>query len=358
MVTTFSATEARQQVLDFKKKTESKAKARAQIILGWGNQRGLLIDAAVEGCNRLILKPPIFKYQDLIYLNFNVIERGWVKNQNFESKWLEFTQENESRFEELALNDQDYQQAEKLKKINEKLNLFREKFLTFSYKDVQQYYGFSEFTRIVKGEMLKAKESNSSFFHQDHAMWANVPEVQKFKFAKYFSDFNQLIKAYKKFKKDYLEIKGPAKFIEGDYFYSYEDKKAEVISGPALYRDERAAANIFLVSWEFYLVGFKKFFNGTLFSARGLAWLSMFSGQLLLESVFGVLENTSVKGHSERVLNFRYSTLEEGWSFERDSNIFVNSCNPIDLVEIIERKGFVVDSTNTTNDSFTISVTW
>ena len=69
---------------------KERAKARKLVDAGWEAQRLLLIDAALEGKSHLVLKPPIFRYQKLIELDFDFSEEGWVKNSDFYDGWISF----------------------------------------------------------------------------------------------------------------------------------------------------------------------------------------------------------------------------------------------------------------------------
>jgi len=127
-------------------------------------------------------------------------------------------------------------------------------------------------------------------------------------------------------------------------------------------KNKKAEANFFEVSWPLTAKSETMFFNGELFSGEGLAWLSSQRGQKLLDSIFGALEEAAGKGRSKLRLNFTPNSLEadgrDGWYFEYGNIKFVASCNPVDLVEIIEKKGFTIVDAVLTDDSCFLFVSW
>jgi hypothetical protein len=81
--------------------------------------------------------------------------------------------------------------------------------------------------------------------------------------------------------------------------------------------------------------------NAPLLSDTGLAWLSTYRGQSLVEEVFDALSAAAESGKSSTKLDFSLS--KDGWYFlASERKIF--SCMPDELVDIIARENFSIES--------------
>ena len=95
--------------------------------------------------------------------------------------------------------------------------------------------------------------------------------------------------------------------------------------------------------------------NAPLLSGVGLAWLSTYRGQSLVEEVFDALSATAESGKSSAKLDFSLS--KDGWYFLAGGRkIF--SCMPDELVDIIARENFNIDDTVSTERAYSIKVSW
>jgi len=344
-----------------------RAKARKLIDAGWEAQRRLLIDAAVEGKSHLVLKPPIFRYQKLLELDFTFTEEGWVKNQHFYDGWVSFDLGDFAVNDPFASHEDDWDfgdtiegsnhpLVQKLKKYRTNIDTVLDQFGKSAYPDVQRYYRLDEFSRILKKELAFALESRSSLFHRDHVIWANVPTEKKKYYDRHFDQIDQAISIFRNLKRQLEEGHAPPRFHQGDYSYTLDDKKIDVIDVPGVNRDKRSAKNIFSVWWG--TGSDSAVLNGEIFCRAGLSWLSRRNGQKLLDEIFDALEESANKGRNSLTLNFLLPSDDEGWFFNRSSRTNIESCSPDDLVEIIERRGFLIDDTQSFYGSYKIKVSW
>lgn len=385
MSTRISAEEARQKTelakqqaeinakIRADKKTEAEArkkerdKARKLINVGWEAQRILLIDAAVEGKSHLVLEPPIFRYHELVELDFIFSEEGWVRNQDFYDGWVSFDLGDFAVNDPFAshednwdlgntIEDSNHPLVQKLKKYRSNIDSVLVQFGKSAYPDVQQYYRFDEFSRILKKELAVALESRSSLFHRDHVIWAYVPIENKKHYERHFDQIDQAISIFRKLKGQLEEGHAPPRFHQGEYSYTVHDKKIDVIDLPGVNKDRRSAKNTFSVWWG--TGSDSAIFNAELFCRAGLSWLSRRHGQKLLDEIFKALEEAANKGSTSLTLHFVLPSDDQGWYFKRSSGSTFESCSPDDLVEIIERRGFTIDDTQSFYGSYKIRVSW
>lgn len=343
-------------------KKREKAEAAVQMNLGWEKQRASLIDASVEGLQSFILKPPIYRYRNLLLLDFLFSEEGWVMNQDLHWDRFKFELIYKTESEEVLIDYHDNPRFSRLKRIRMRLNHLVERFSLISFDDVQRYYGFPEFSRILKRELLTAIDSSSSLFDVNYVMWVNVSESKKRKYAEYFLMLHELINEHKTLKEKLSKGLAPPKFKDGIYYFHLQDRQSDVIHGPTLQRNNKGKENTFNVYWPLNPKSETLFFNGEIFSCGGLAWLSSRHGQKLLDSIFGSLEQAAKKARSKLMLRFSTNSFENNvwsdWYFEEDGIGFIPSCNPNDLIEIIERRGFTIVETQLADDICMISVSW
>jgi len=348
--------EKKKKALALKKK---RAKAQALVDEGWSAQKFRLIDAAVDGKKEIDLESPIYRFHSLLELKFRFIEIGWVKYQEAHFDWFDLNYLNE--YANFDLIDDEFQDAEsrlikRIEKLKGKIDNILAQFKRYSYRDVERYYGSREFNSILNQEMQKAIESHSTLFTRDHVMWANVSNVRKDNYEKYFLRMEAPLNAYRVLSEN-LRIGVPKpKMHNGVYFFDLFDRKIDVIKGPTLSKDWRSDENIFKVSWRLKIQ--ERFPDVELFTAEGLAWLSQTVGQRLIDGVFLSLENAAEKGRQKLNLKFQILTDDRDWYFVRSAREKLLCCSPDDLVEIIQRRGFTVDDTHATDDSYGIDVSW
>lgn len=345
---------------------KERAKARKLVDAGWEAQRLLLIDAALEGKSHLVLKPPIFRYQKLIELDFDFSEEGWVKNSDFYDGWISFdlgdlAAKDSMRKDLLELlghtiADKNHPLIQKLKKLRLKLDEVLVRFAKSAHPDVQHYYGFDEFRRILKKELAIELESSSSIFNFKHVIWTNVPTGKKAHYDRQFDEIYQAIGTFKKLRARLEEGQPPPRYQNDSYEFSIEDKYIEVINGPTLSKDKRSAENQFLVWWG--TESTDRILTDILFCRVGLRWLTGQNGQKLVDEIFGVLEESANKGQNSLTLNFVLTSDDEGWFFNLSNGTSIKSCRPDDLVEIIERRGFLINDTQSFYGSYKIKVSW
>ena len=95
--------------------------------------------------------------------------------------------------------------------------------------------------------------------------------------------------------------------------------------------------------------------NDPLLSDSGLAWLSSYRGQNLIEEIFHSLSTAAEKGKTQ--LKLEFSLANDGWLFVVGSKK-VFCCMPDEINEIIARENFTIDDTTSTEKSYSIKVSW
>jgi len=379
MVRKFSASEARQKVEDAKKQAELKKKqaelelqknatrmredddlrekqARIQeaIDIGWNVQRNLLIEAAVDGKKERILRTPIYKFRDLIDAGFDLIEIGWVKNQEVET--------NEDLY-----SYQDYErQDEMIRSLEDGIRILARELIQEAHADWRKFYGSLEkYVDSINRAVDEAIESTSGVFDGDYILWVDVPGHLRRKYSTHFTHITIAIKFLKKSRKNPLYglpkkvKKKPEEMVYGEYFFSYKDQKVEIlgelqdlVEGEDDWVDEdKKHYKLKWISNET-----PEFMIAPLFTKNGLNWISDDYGQSLLTAIFECLKLTASKG--KNAISLKFKLTSDGWYFMNDFDYCYQSCMPDDLVAIIERQEFMIADTSATSRSYTIKVKW
>lgn len=343
MVTRFSASEARLKA-DKAKKTldelkirndetrKTLAKERAILKAGFDKQHSQIIFAAIDGKTELKVDA-VYLFQDLIKAGLSVLEVGQVKQQ--------FNANN---------NIEEYDEKEELKK--QVLQEF-DNFIDESKNDLKEYYGslkrFHKLNYDAVYDVLNSSEGTR--YSGDDIFFSEVPTNLKSKYYIHIEKINRIIREYKRCKYGvnfgfYSNSKTDDDLIEGEYFFSTDDEEVGVLK-------PTYEGNILKISWT--SEAGDTHMNNPLLSADGLAWLSSYRGQNLIEEVFEALSSAASNGKS--TLKLEFSSVKDGWFFVSSSRK-IYSCQPSQLGEIIQREGFTIQSETATLKNYAIKVSW
>jgi hypothetical protein len=343
MVTRLSASQARLKVEMAKKLIEeqrirekeikrNQAKERAFLLKGFERQRELIISAAIDG-NTEIEVDSVFLFRELIDSGIEVVERGLVRKQ--------------ADCQETKINPS---QLEHLKE--EILEQF-DKFIDDAKSDLKGYYGglkrFHKFNYDSLYTVINSERRHIEY-GGDYIYIEDVPDNFKEKYRKYLDKINEKIQAYKEYKEDgsneIHNYETEDDLVEGDYCFSDENEEIDVLK-PSV------EGNTLKIRWN--SEEGSTFMNAPLLSDIGLAWLSTYRGQILIEEVFNALSESAEMGKSSMKLDF--SLTKDGWYFHAGGReIFC--CMPDELVDIIARENFTIDDTIATEKTYSIKVSW
>ena len=332
-MTRFSASEARlkaesaqktlnEQLLTDKELKKTLAKERLFLRDGFEKQRVSVISAAIDGHNEIEVES-VFLFRELLDVGVQVVEEGLVKKQ--------------------LLVTGKVVGVDELKE--EILHLF-DLFIDAAKGDVKSYYdGFQRFHRLNYDALYEALNSDRSWsaFYGDEIYAEEIPEELRSKYSDYIERINQRVRAYKG---AYEEDDDADDLITGEYLFSDEDEEIDVIK-------QSVEGNKLKIRWA--TQGESTFMNYPLLSDVGLAWLSSYRGQNLIEEIFDSLSSAAEMGKTDLKLDF--SLTKDGWSFAVGSRK-VYCCMPDELVEIIARENFTIDDTKSTQKSYAIKVSW
>jgi len=345
MVTKLSASEARlkaesaqkarqNQITDEKKQRRLVAKEKALINKRYLIQRRQIISAAIEAKTEIEVDSVIL-FGELVSVGIQVIEVGVVKRQSSVIK-----------------NIVDVTKCDAIK--NELLSLF-DNFIADSKSDLKIYYnGFKDFHKLNYDALYEALNSNWDWseFIGDDIFFEMVPDNVKSKFETHFSSINSKIKEFKRCKTIFIvdyddEVEADEdNLISDEFFFSDKDNYVNILE-PSI------DGNFFKIKW--ISEAGSSFMNAPLLSDSGLAWLSTYRGQNLIESIFNALSDAAEQGKSSVKLDF--SLTEDGWYFLFDGRK-IYCCMPDEIVDIIEQENFTIDETLSTDNSYLIKVSW
>jgi hypothetical protein len=342
MVTRFSASEARFKAEQAKKTFDEQrqrdkelkklqAKERAVIRVGFDKQRNSVISAAIDG-DREIEVDSVFLFRELVDSGVQVVEEGLVKRQ--------------AERKERVVN------VDELERIKAEILDHFDKFIDVAKVDLKGYYGgFQRFHRLNYDALYEAINSEWSWseFIGDDVYFEEVPDDLKAKYDDYFEKINEKIKQYKgvddEDDEEYDDFDDD-ELITGEYCFSEDDEELDVLR-------PSAEGNKLKIRWTSER-GIT-FMNAPLLSNVGLAWLTTFNGQKLIEEVFSALSDSAERGRSSLKLDFSLS--KDGWHFVSGGRK-IYCCMPDELVDIIERQSFNIDDTKATDKSYSIKVSW
>ena len=352
MVTRFTASEARLKAENAKKTLEDQrkrtveikkilAKERAGIKQGFEVLKINVISAAIEGKNEIEVDS-IYLFRNFIDSGIQVVETGLVKKQNLKCEKVI-----------------DPEISEQIKKeILEKFD----KFIDASKQDLKGYYGrFQLFHRLNYDALYEAINSDWSWseFEGDSIYLEEVPDDLKAKYLIYIEKINKKIQEFKAYNTDSIfdsdtdedsdtsyEEDFDDQLINGEYCFSEDDDEVDLLK-PSI------EGNTLKIKWASETGN--TYMNDPLLSDVGLAWLSTYRGQNLVEAIFDSLNSAAEMGKTSLKLNF--SLDKDGWLFNSDSRK-VFSCMPNELVEIISRENFSIDDTSSTQKTYSIKVSW
>lgn len=346
MVTRFSASEARlkaesaqkarqNQIANEKIQRRLVAKEKALINKKYLLQRRQIISAAIEAKTEIEVDSVIL-FGELVSVGIQVIEVGVVKSQSSVIK-----------------NIIDVTKCDAIKK--ELLSLF-DKFIDDSKPDLKIYYnGFKHFHKLNYDALYDALNSNWEWseFIGDDIFFEMVPDDVKSKFETHFSSINSKIKEFKRCNTNFIveydddDVQADEdNLISGEFYFSDQDNFIDILE-PSI------EGNFFKIKW-ISEVG-SSFMNAPLLSDSGLAWLSTYRGQNLIESIFNALSDAAEQAKSSIKLDF--SLTKDGWYFLSDGRK-VYCCMPDEIVDIIEQENFTIDETLSTDNSYLIKVSW
>jgi hypothetical protein len=345
MATRFSASEARlkaenvQKTLEVQRKKDDEqkkilAKDRALIKQGFENQKVKVISAAIDGQTEIVVDS-IYLFRELLKFGIEVVEVGLVKKQN---------QKHEKIIDWVSV-----------KNIKEEILEHFDVFIDAAKDDLKSYYGgIKQFHSENYDALNRVINSNSSWseFDGDYIFEEEVPDDLKSKYVDFFEIINEKIKelkdCYEEFNanEDDGDYYDDGQLITGEYYFSSEDDEVDLLK-------PSAKRNLLKIRWN--AEAGSTYMNDPLLSDVGLAWLSTYRGQNLIEQIFNSLNSAAEMGKTNLKLDF--SLTADGWLFVVGSkNVFC--CMPDELVEIIAREEFTIDDTTSTKKSYAIKVSW
>jgi hypothetical protein len=344
MVTRFSASEARLKAEQAKKTLEEQrqrdkelkkhqAKERAAIRTGFDRQRESIISAAIDGSIEIEVGS-VFLFKELIDSGVQVVEEGLVKRQAGRQERV------------VDVAKREHLKAEILEHFD--------KFIDDAKGDLKGYYGGLQRFHKFNYDSLYAVINSQwgwSDFSGDEIFIEEVPDDLKAKYSDYIEKINEKIKEYRGSDEEEDEDEDYDEFDEdelvaGEYCFSEDDEEVDVLR-------PTVEGNKLKIRW--IADEGSTFMNAPLLSDIGLAWLSTYRGQSLIEEVFDALSDTAERGKSSLKLDF--SLTKDGWFFLFDGRK-IYCCMPDELVNIIEREGFTIDDTTSTDNSYSIKVSW
>jgi len=345
MVTRLSANEARLKAESAQKTIKDQrqineqikksiAKERAFIQQGFEQQKVQVISAAIDGKTEIVVDS-IYLYRQLTDSGIQVVEEGLVKKQN---------QKHEKVID-----------VEVREKIKDEILQHFDIFIDASKQDLKGYYGgLQRFHRQNYGVLYDIINSDWSWseFYGDDVYSEEVPDDLKSKYFHYIEKINEKIKELKTYNEnldfeDYDdEDYDDGQLVTGEYCFSDEDDVVDLLK-PSV------QGNKLKIRWSAD-VG-STYMNDPLLSDVGLAWLSTYRGQNLIEFIFHTLSSAAEMGKTNFKLDF--SLTKDGWSFSvKGRKVFC--CMPDELVDIIARENFTIDDTTSTQKSYAIKVSW
>jgi hypothetical protein len=343
VATRFSASEARlkaesaQKSLEELRKTneelkKSVAKERALIKQGFEQQREKVISAAIDGNTELVVDS-VYLFSKLTGSGIQVVEEGLVRKRNLKIN------------EVIELDGRE--------KIKEQILEHFDTFIDASTQDLKHYYGgLKRFHRQNYNALYEVitSEWNWDVFYGDDVYSELVPDDLKSKYFDYFEKINDKIKEYKSYDED-LDVDDDEGYdddqlVTGEYCFSDDDDEVDLLKSSV-------EGNKLKIRWTAEEGG--THMNDPLLSGVGLAWLSTYRGQNLIEEIFGSLSSAAEMGKTNLRLDF--SLTRDGWLFVVGSRK-VFCCMPDELVEVIIRENFTINDIISTQKSYAIKVSW
>jgi len=357
MVTKFSASEVRKKyelaqlrITQEKEREEAEerrlaserrrqAKEQALLRASWDAQKYLILNAALDGKHELEVIPPVYFYKELIESSIDVIETGLVAKQ--------ITQEEREKYAQVV--------SDSIRNSEMRIHLLLDKFIENHKKHLLPHYGNIKYMKSSLNEALdEAIESESSIFDGDENLWSSLSSPSEM--TRYLPELREITKTIKSYKRilqesnldpySVDEIKGPSTELGyGDYFFSNDHKDTD-----KLFPSQKQ--NKLKIAWAKEPVN--KFLNVSLFSGPGLTWLSSYYGQRLINVIFEAFKDAAEDGENQ--LTLKFNLTNDGWYFK--SAVEYYCCVPDELVDIIEREGFTIIDTTSTEKSYSIKVSW
>lgn len=343
MVTRFSASEARLKAEQAKKTFEEQrqrdkelkkhqARERAVIRAGFDKQSESIISAAIDGDTEIEVGSVIL-FRDLLDSGVQVVETGLVRRQAGKQETV------------VDVAKREHLKAEILEHFD--------KFIDDAKGDLKGYYGglqrFHKFNYDSLYEVIYSQWGWSEFYG-DEIYSEEVPDDLKAKYSDYIEKINEKIREYRGSDEDEDEDKyddfDDDELVTGEYYFNEDDEEVDVLR-PSV------EGNKLKIRWT--AEEGSTFMNAPLLSDVGLAWLSTYRGQSLIEEVFDALSDAAERGKSSLKLDF--SLTKDGWHFLSEGRK-IYCCMPDELVGIIEREKFTIDDTTSTDKSYSIKVSW
>lgn len=360
-----------------------------KIYSAWSKQRKLIISAAVKGLYEIQVNSSICRPLKLIDLGLDITELDPVAYDAI----LKSKTEKREQLE--------HQRWRKVEELSENIQRIFDRFIAdFSVNSKSRvskyYFEFSDFEREQRADFGSCLDSLNHFYDYSRyslpswsphyvgggVTWGEMDMSITSKYeSKYFYAINEKIEACKDI---FLTLDDKIHNINldiesmGDIDFNIEemvdmehmieanaDKKNNFVLGICKHKYTDGSATLFPASEKNILkisFGFssteseQKFLTSPLFSWSGLHWLSNFSGQALLKSLYDQLKADTGKGKSSTNLRFKLS--EDGWYFESPNAGQICSCVPNDLAEIFSNDGYSINETIPNNTSYIIEISW
>lgn len=308
----------------------------------WESQRTKIINAAIEGADRVELDPPVIFYKKLIREGIDVVEEGLISGELMVKAWKKTC-------------------ADDLSKIRDEVLAEFDKFIDAAKSDLKEYYGgVRRLHEFNYSSLIDAMETDGwgfgfrgDYFIGDEIFFNEVPQDLRENFQDYLDRINEKIKEYRNFIKN-SGIKDEAEESDlrfnldrsdSEYTYDLDDENADKL-------EPCEEGNMIFAYW----LGESEqmCLHEPLLSREGLSWISSVHGQSLLQAINDSIEISSDLGRRKCILDF--SLRDDGWFFKFNEKS-VPSCLPEDVIDLIKQDGLAI-SCKPKKDAFSITVEW
>ncbi len=308
----------------------------------WEIQSAKIIDAAIEGVDRVELDTPVIFYKKLIREGIDIVEEGLISGELMVKAWKQTCADDQSKIRDQVLEEFD-------------------KFIDAAKSDLKEYYGgVRRFHEYNYSSLIDAMEEDGwgfgfrgDHFLGDEIFLNDVPQDLRENFQDYLDVINNKIKEYRNFIKDSglkdAESEAELRFnldrSNSEYTYDLDDEDTDKL-------EPCEEGNKIFAYWT--AKSEQMCLHDPLLSGPGLSWISSGRGQSLLQFINESIEISSDHGQKKCVLEF--SLRDDGWFFKFKER-FIPSCLPENVVDLIKQDGFEINS-KPKKDAFSITVEW
>lgn len=326
MANTFNAKDAQGISTGAREKLKTLEKFEREIRKNWLNQMNkILFNAAAE--LESMEASCVYEPKRLLELSFLIDEIGSF-----------------GAAEEVALSD------EFESRVTDCFN----RFWTAARGDIEKYYSgvedcrlqhFQAFRRAVESDFKALGEYPK--FEGDYVYKEVVPMRIRSKYQRELAAINAALKLYR------LSLNGER--VEADFEKQQSPNSIFSYSSSHDLPDvllPKSPGNIMSISWR-HIGNITDPFSD-LFSAEGMSWLAGYHGQTLLSEIFSSLREEAEEGNLSAMLKFE--KRESSWTFMRKTNF--SCCDPVELIPLIAKEGFKVQTTQQSDVKISLKVSW